>query len=191
MKICLLILTLAILPTKTATSSYNVLPYDMDKQKFTKQIKKHEGVKTKVYTDNPGHRTIGIGFNLERDDAEQRLRKVGANYQDVLHGRYELSNSQMQMLVEMEVDELEVSARRIVGNYDELDDVRQRVVVDMIFNLGAYGFSRFKSTIKHIEHGEFIEASKNMGHSLWARQVKDRAIVLASMMKYGVDTYDL
>lgn len=181
MVICLTILATLIL----------IISIYMDKQKFYKQLVIHEGIKDKVYYDTNGNRTIGVGFNLERDNADQILRRVGANFQDVINGRYSLSNSQIKLLAEMELETIEEDARNAVDNYDSLKDVRQRVICDMIYNLGLHGFKKFKSTIGYIENKDWDNVADNMLKSKWARQVKGRAKVLASMMRNGVDTYDL
>ena len=183
MMICLLILASSLILILTLIN--------MDQYKFWKQAKIHEGVRRKVYFDTTGNRTIGVGFNLERKDAERILRSVGANYQDVVRGEYELSKHQMRLLFEHDLKTVENQARRAISNYDELGDVRQRVVCDMLFNLGMTGFLRFKQTRQHIEAKEWRSAAKDMLQSKWARQVGGRAKNLARMMETGEDTYDL
>ena len=184
MIVCLMI------STPIATQA-NLINWYMDLKKLTNQLKIHEGYKTKVYLDTTGHRTIGFGFNLERSDAEVLLRSVGANYQDVIDGKYEISREQAEKLLQHDLDRLEADAKKLVFVYDDLDDVRQRVILDMLFNLGTYGFSRFKNTIKHICNGNYEQASQNMLHSLWAKQTHGRAKNLARMMRSGEDVYDL
>ncbi len=160
-------------------------------QKFTIQIKIHEGLRREVYMDTTGNRTVGIGFNLERRDAPIRLQAVGANYHEVVTGGYVLTKDQIVLLLEMDIKDAEKAAIDLVSNYDELDDVRQRVVVDMIFNLGVRGFSNFLNTRKYIVRGEFGKAADNMMRSKWARQVKGRAKILSNMMRTGDDIYEL
>ena len=172
-------------------SQANLTNLFMDVNKLVGQIRLHEGFKGKTYLDSTGHPTIGIGFNLSRGDAETRLRSVGANYQDVLDGTYTLSREQAEALLKHDLDELESAARKIVFVYDDLDDVRQRVIMDMIFNLGAYGFSQFKDTIRYICRGKYGKAADSMVDSMWAKQTKRRARMLAEMMRYGEDVYDL
>ncbi len=68
-----------------------------------------------------------------------------------------------------------------------MDDVRQRVIVDMAFNMGLGSLSKFKNTLGHIEAGRYEEASVEMLDSKWARQVGNRAQCLSNMMKTGED----
>ena len=71
--------------------------------------------------------------------------------------------------------------------YTELDCVRQRVIVDMVFNLGLGGFLRFQKTIAALEKHDYCEAAKEMLDSRWASQVGQRAERLAQMMRSGED----
>ncbi len=163
----------------------------MDYNKLTNQLRKHEGIRHKVYVDTTGHRTIGIGFNLERMDAPAIVKSVGADYKDVVSGDYVLSYEQVGMLLSHDLKDIESQAETLIDNWQELSDVRQRVIVDMIFNLGYEGFRKFKNTRKHIMNGDFDKAASNMMQSLWAKQVKGRARILASMMRDNEDIYDL
>ncbi|MBB4796289.1 lysozyme [Brevundimonas bullata] len=74
-----------------------------------------------------------------------------------------------------------------------LDPVRRRVVENMHFNMGwdnpktpsVEGLAQFKNTLSHIEAGRYAEAAAAMRVSLWAKQVKGRAVRLAREMETG------
>lgn len=161
----------------------------MDRQKLEAQLKIHEGVEYDVYIDTRGNPTIGVGFNLRRSDAREKLRNVGMDYDRVLAGRGTLDKEQVSILLQQDIDYFYEQTKSIIKNFDKLNDVRQRVCVDMCFNLGVAGFRKFKGTIAHIEKEEFDDASDHMLNSLWARQVKGRADHLATMMRTGKDVY--
>ena len=116
------------------------------------------------YKDTTGHLTIGYGRNLtDKGVSEEEARTLLAN----------------------DVQEV-INALR--GNYHwfgQLDSVRQEVVINMAFNLGIVGFSKFRATIRHIASGDYEQAAINMLESKWATQVKGRALELAMMMKTG------
>ena len=65
----------------------------------------------------------------------------------------------------------------------KLSNVRQRVLMNMIFNLGSAGLDEFKNTLAFIEQGAYGRAAANMRISRWARQVGERAVRLANMME--------
>lgn len=72
-----------------------------------------------------------------------------------------------------------------------LDAARQRVLFNMAFNLGVgtpggkKGLLGFKNTLGMIERGEYARAADGMMASLWAKQVKGRAVRLAQTMRTG------
>ncbi len=129
------------------------------------QLILHEGLRLKPYKDSVGIITIGIGRNLE---------DVGISKEEAM---IMLSND-----VERTIDDC-----KKFQWFDLLDDVRKKVIIDMIFNLGLTRFSGFRNTIKAIADHRFTEASKHMMDSKWARQVGIRAERLSYMMETGQD----
>ena len=126
---------------------------------------KDEGLRLKPYRDTAGKLTIGVGRNL--DD-------VGISVDEAY---YLLAN---------DVKRAEREAREIFGEiWDELDEVRQAVILDMLFNLGKPRFLTFRKFIAAVKAGDWQKAHDEMLNSRWARQVKSRAERLASMMLTG------
>jgi len=66
-----------------------------------------------------------------------------------------------------------------------LSDARQRVIINMAFNLGVDGLLTFKNTLAMIQSGNYAGAAGGMLSSKWAGQVHDRAHRLADMMVHG------
>lgn len=141
----------------------------MDIDRLIEQLKVHEGVRDKVYLDTEGIETIGVGRNL-RDKG--------------------LSEDEIDYLLQNDISEFRSGVQETWSWWDDLDDVRQRVVVDMAFNMGLNGLSKFKKTLGHIEAGEYEEASSEMLNSRWAEQVGRRANTLSEMMRTGEDSDD-
>ena len=135
------------------------------------QLKVHEGTgpmkggRFFPYTDTIGKVTIGYGRNLTDRG---------------------LSADEVEMLLNHDMDEAAAAAAEYPW-FRTLDGIRQRVVVDMIFNLGAVGFSKFKATIAAIASGDYVLASDRMLKSKWAGQVGKRARTLARMMSTGLE----
>ena len=125
-----------------------------------------EGLRLKPYRDTVGKLTIGVGRNL--DD-------VGISKDEALY------------LLENDIQRAIQDATEIFGTeiWLSLDEVRQAVILDMLFNLGKPRFLTFRRFIQAIKEGNFERASKEMLNSRWARQVKKRAQRLAYMMKTG------
>ena len=138
----------------------------MDIDKLIAQLKVHEGVRSKVYLDTEGIETIGVGRNL-RDRG--------------------LSDDEIELMLANDIRDFQEEVERAFSWWSDLDDVRQRVVVDMAFNMGLGSLSKFVNTLSHIENGRYEESGVEMLDSKWARQVGDRANVLSNMMKTGED----
>ena len=138
----------------------------MDIDKLIAQLKVHEGVRSKVYLDTEGIETIGVGRNL-RDRG--------------------LSDDEIELMLANDIRDFQEEVENAFPWWSDLDDVRQRVVVDMAFNMGLGSLSKFVNTLSHIDNGRYEEAGVEMLDSKWARQVGDRANVLSNMMKTGED----
>jgi len=125
------------------------------------EIKKHEGFRSKVYKCTEGFDTIGYGFaikdlELDEDIAEQILIK--------------------------KLDSLQ---ERIESKFNWFDDSPQEVkdvVVNMCYQLGVSGFSKFQKTIYLLETEQYKEASVEMLDSLWAKQTPNRAKELSEIL---------
>lgn len=127
-------------------------------------ISLHEGIKLKPYRCTAGKLTIGIGRNLDENGINQ---------------------DEAQLLFENDINRCIKQLNAEFSWFSRLGEVRQAVLIDMCFNLGINGLCNFKDTLKLIENGRYKEASKEMLNSLWAEQVKDRAIQLSNMMSSG------
>ncbi len=140
----------------------------MDKKRLYEQLELHEGKKSKPYKDTVGKLTIGIGRNLDdRGITEEEIIFLFGT--DVA-------------LVEKELD-------KNLRWWRDMSEVRQRVLADMCFNLGITKLLTFKNTLEAMRVGRYNDAASGMLNSLWAKQVKGRAVRLANMMRTGED-YD-
>lgn len=140
----------------------------MNNDKLLKQLDLHEGLELKPYKDTVGKLTIGVGRNL----TDRGISKEEAYYL--------LRND-----VAIAITELDKNLSWWKG----LDEIRQRVLADMCFNLGITKLLGFKNTLELIRKGDYESAASAMLNSLWAKQVKGRATRLANMMRTGKD-YD-
>lgn len=137
-----------------------------EQQKLIDQIILHEGKRSKPYKDTVGKWTIGVGRNL--DD-------VG------------LSDDEIQYLLINDLKRVEVGLDSALPWWRELDEIRQRVLIDMCFNLGLRGLLGFKNTLENIRTSNWSAASRGMLQSKWAKQVGMRANRLSDMMLTGED----
>ena len=70
----------------------------------------------------------------------------------------------------------------IYGNWEELPKDLQHILINMAFQLGQRGLSRFKKMNSAIERKEWVEAGVEMMDSRWAGQTPNRAARLQRRM---------
>ena len=147
-------------------------------------VARHEGNRSRVYDDSTGHPTVGIGFNLDRADARTAVTSLGVDYDALRSGAVELTDQQVTQLFDRDLNQAVAAAERTVSNFNDLPANVQLVVVDMVFNLGEAGFSRFANAIDAIEARDFQRAATEMQDSAWYRQTGTRAQEDVRLMEY-------
>ncbi len=128
------------------------------------QLERHEGKRLFPYLDTVGKWTVGIGRNLtdrgiSEADCYRWLR-----------------------------EDIDLAIRELTARYawfPLLDEVRQRVLIDMHVNLGMQRLKGFRKFLAAVERGDWRTAAAEMLDSKWARQVGRRAVTLAEMMRTG------
>jgi len=165
----------------------SVAAADLDRDKLNKQLTQHEGKKSRVYIDPAGNPTIGVGFNLNRSDAKSKIEALGLVFDNVKNGTQELTDEQIAKLLNDDVVGAIADCKQVFPEFTELSDVRQRVLVDMMFNLGKTKFAGFKKMIAAVKDKDFAKAADEMKDSRWYVQVKDRGKTLEKMMRTDDD----
>ena len=145
----------------------------------------HEGLRLQVYKDSLGIATIGIGRNLEdRGITPEELEWMDIPNMDTIY-QYGISEADAMYLAQNDVQIVEEELLRSHPCVENLDAVRQLVLVDMAFNMGVPRLGKFKKMWAAIHENNFEEAAKEMLDSRWANQVKSRATKLAHAMHTG------
>lgn len=128
------------------------------------ELRRDEGVRLKPYRDPVGKLTIGTGRNL--DD-------VG------------ISDDENNLMLSNDVGRACASLDKALPWWRNLDPVRQRVLVNMAFNMGIGTLLGFHNTLAAIQASDWQSAHDGMLASRWATQVGNRAQRLADMMLTG------
>jgi lysozyme len=136
----------------------------MDINLLKQELIKDEKEVLMPYRDSEGFLTVGVGHNL---DAKGISKAVSA------------------LMLDEDILEVLAEIGRKLPWWSTLDPVRQRVIANMVFNLGMAKFLKFKNTIKLIHAGNYLVAADEMLNSKWAMQVGPRADRLSSMMRTG------
>jgi lysozyme len=155
------------------------------KEKLLEELVKHEGVRLQVYQDTLGIDTIGIGRNLEdRGISKKELDELDIPTIDHVY-EYGITEADAMVLAENDVQIVEEELLRAHPCVEDLDAVRQLVLVDMAFNMGVPRLCKFVKMWNAIHEKKFDIASKEMLDSRWANQVKSRSVKLANAMHNG------
>ena len=145
----------------------------------------HEGLRLQVYKDSLGIATIGIGRNLEdRGITPEELEWMDIPNMAIVH-TMGITEADAMYLAQNDVQIVEEELLRSHPCVENLDAVRQLVLVDMAFNMGVPRLGKFKKMWAAIHENNFEEAAKEMLDSRWANQVKSRSTKLAHAMHTG------
>ena len=125
-------------------------------------IKQHEGYRSKVYKDSLGIDTIGYGFAIKD---------------------LELDEDICDIILDRKIKELATRVNNTFSWYRYMPQEIKDVVMNMCYQLGVGGFSKFRKTISFLQNKQFHDASEEMLDSLWARQTPNRAKELSNRVK--------
>lgn len=122
-----------------------------------------EGIVNHWYKCTSGVDTIGIGFTkdafVDLDDDDYRLM--------------------LGIIIRRRL----IQVARQFPWFEEMPSNIQGVVFEMCYQMGIEGFSQFKTTIKHLRKRRWLDASKTMLQSKWAReQTPERAKRLSDIV---------
>jgi lysozyme len=134
------------------------------------RIKEHEGFRDTVYQDHLGNATVGWGHLVTSDDNFQ----VGITYpEEVLEAVFEKDFKRARE----GADQL---CKDIPVNY-----IVRGVIVEMCFQLGKTGVSKFNNMFEALKVEDYQKASEEMLDSKWHEQTPARAKLLG---RHGLDT---
>lgn len=163
------------------------------------QLVLHEGLRLKSYKCTAGKWTIGVGRNFEDNPfTPAELMMLGVDAQIVeaaLSGTpLYITRQQAFGLLKNDIENCIDGLTRALPWFVLLDPIRQRVFIDMAFNMGIVGLLKFKNTLEAARVGDWLKVRRGMLSSRWAKQVGDgeggrwdRAERLAQMAFTGND----
>ncbi|WP_244828439.1 hypothetical protein [Caballeronia sp. TF1N1] len=169
------------LPPAPAASLSSKLPTmtPQNEMVLVDELRRDEGVRYTRYLDSKGIPTTGVGHNL-------LAKPLPAGW------TYPLSDRQVDQLLEDDLDDVYVDLDRNLSWWRALDDVRQRVIANMCFNMGIGRLLGFTNMLAATRTANYSTAALEMLDSKWATDVgvgtaakPGRALRLANMMRDG------
>ena len=142
----------------------------MEMSRLLESVKKHEGHRNKVYLDTLGKRTVGVGHLCVEDFWEDDK---------------EYEESFLMEILEKDLQEAITNANALMDKHDcgDIDDQAKEIIIEMVFQLGMTGVSKFRNMWKALAEKNYIGASYEMLDSRWAKQTPNRAKAMAKTMK--------
>jgi len=140
----------------------------MNMDRLLQSVKKHEGYRNKVYLDTLGKRTVGVGHLCVEDFWEDNK---------------EYEEKFLLTILEHDLKTAIQGAERLLKDCRILDSLAREIIVEMVFQLGETGVSKFKNMLKALKEGpDYQTAPIEMLDSRWAKQTPNRAQGMSAEM---------
>lgn len=156
------------------------------------QLVLHEGLRLAAYLDTVDKWTIGVGFNITDRGVPTLEKLIGRSLSPRMQD-LRISRPEAMQALHADIIRLDAGIPYYFPEYVTFDEVRRRVVLDLVFNMGFKTLG-FKNTIGFMKKRDWSNASINLWKSRWADQVGDgpgkhwdRADRLTKMLLSGVD----
>lgn len=121
-----------------------------------------------VYKDSLGLPTIGYGHLLKKNETFSNGLTV----------------DEANSLLSSDLSEKVLDAKSIYDQYRmDLPEDAQRVLVEMVFQMGKQGVLKFNNTLTMLANKNYKGAANGMRNSLWYRQTTNRAEILAKRIE--------
>lgn len=144
-----------------------------------KFISNNEGRRNKPYKCPAGCNTIGVGWNMD-------AHPLPAPIQEYLNQHGEITEEMIDNLLEISILSATADCEDLFPDFDNFSNVRRIALVDFLFNIGKKKAMQFAKSIHKINIGHWQDAAEAMRQSLWAKQVKSRAVKVIDMIERGI-----
>ena len=138
--------------------------------RLLESVKKHEGYRNKVYLDTLGKRTVGVGHLCVEDFWEDDK---------------EYEEKFLMEILQKDLQQAIRGARSLMEEHGcaDIDEKAEELLIEMVFQLGMTGVSKFRNMWKALAEKNYIGASYEMLDSRWSKQTPNRAKSMAQIMK--------
>jgi lysozyme len=144
----------------------------MDIQKLREELEYDEGCKYEIYNDHLGYPTFGIGHLILESDSEYGESTGTA-----------VSEGRVKEAFEADVMGVLSDCERLYSDFRSLPEDAQRIIANMMFNMGYTRLSKFKGMKSGVNARDWSAAANEMVDSRWYKQVTNRAERLIKRMR--------
>ena len=143
------------------------------------ELRVDEDTKPLPYKDSEDIWTVATGRNIQSRGLPIQILV------DVIRRAGGLQPAEMEFMLRLDVVLAKEDLNNLYPGWINLSPVRQRVLINMMFNMGMGVFRRFYKFWTAVKRGNIEEAAKEMEDSKWFRQVGPRAKRLQKMWRNG------
>ena len=144
----------------------------MNLDRLREELEIDEGCKYEIYLDHLGYPTFGIGHLITENDPEYGW-EVGASIDTV----------RVHETFESDIEGVLSDCSKLYSDFEDLPEEAQRVIANMMFNMGYTGLSKFKNMKLSVDDRNWDIAADEMVDSRWYYQVPNRAKRLVERMR--------
>lgn len=144
----------------------------MNIESLREEIEADEGCKYEVYLDHLGLPTFGIGHLVLDSDIEYG-EPAGTT----------VSEDRVSECFNSDIDTVLSECERLYEDFPDLPEDVQRIIANMMFNMGYPRLSKFKGMKAGVDARDWQQAADEMVDSVWYRQVTNRAERLVQRMR--------
>ena len=144
----------------------------MDLEKLEEELEIDEGCKYEIYLDHLGYHTFGIGHLITEDDLEYGW-EVGTS----------IDTFRVHDTFESDIETVLSDCTKLYEDFEDLPEEAQRVIANMMFNMGYTRLSKFKGMKRGVDARDWNTAADEMVDSRWYNQVTNRANRLVERMR--------
>jgi lysozyme len=126
--------------------------------------------------------TIGVGLNLLTSSARMSIASLGLDYSRLVSGIDQLTDSQIDYLLDGSLKTAIADARSLVASFDYLSDSQGLVLTDLAFNMGKARLMEFVHMLGYVKRGAWANAAAELRNSKWFRQVGHRGVADADVL---------
>ncbi len=145
----------------------------MNIQLLKAELTRDEALRLTVY-DDANSQTLHHGYTLKGNPT------IGVGRCLTTRG---ITPAEADLLLDNDIQSFTIACQQAFTWFNNLSDVRQRVILNMAFNMGIGGLKNFPAMEAALLRGDYNAAADEMQNSAWYRQVGARAQRLVAMMR--------
>tara|TARA_B110001452_G_scaffold169304_1_gene141550 strand:+ start:111 stop:530 length:420 start_codon:yes stop_codon:yes gene_type:complete len=136
----------------------------MDIEHTKEAVKKEEGFRLETYKCTEGHLTGGYGHKMLEGEVPPT------------------DHAGWLKIFERDFARAMTGADDLLMLCPNIHETARHIVVEMVYQMGSYGVSRFKKFLQALQDSDYKEASVQMLDSRWAKQTPNRANRMSERM---------